>query len=80
LIAVFGIEVILKPLGDLSMKKVNEPSAFVAFFVILRVASAGSFVFSNMHSTESPSVTLKSNVVPSEMPFLSQSDASSVQP
>jgi len=80
LIAVFGILTTVELLGfvALNIVKLKAPSAFVAFFVILIVGPKNSF--SNMHSAESPAVTLKLIVVFCETPFTRQSDASRIHP
>ena len=57
----------------LDIVKSNAPSPFVVSLVILIVGGPGSFVFSKIHSTVSPRVTVKSDIVPREMLFFSQS-------
>ena len=64
----------------LNIVKLNAPSAFVAFLVILIVGGSSIFVFSNIHSTASPNDTVKFRIVQSEIPFFSQSAASKVHP
>ena len=81
LIAVSGMLTTVELLGfvALAIVKLNAPSAFVAFLVILIVGGPGSFVLLKKQFTESLADITSPEVVPCETPLMEQSDATKFQ-